>query len=86
MLIQNIQVEAKLKKFNQALSLIQKNNYFWFDSRHGEFPEQEHDIIFNHLFFEVDSNFVRFHFFHTSQLPFNIRRECQNAFNEIFHA
>jgi hypothetical protein len=86
MLIQDIQVEIKLKKFNTALIHIQKENYFWFESRHGEFPGQEHDIIFNHLFFEADIKFVRFHFFHTSELPFSIRRSCQNAFNEIFYS
>jgi hypothetical protein len=85
MFIQDVDIESKLKKFNNALLYIQKEHHYWFESRYGEFLEQDHDMIFNHLFFEVDTRFVRFHFFATSDLPINIRRDCQIAFNEIFH-
>lgn len=77
--IKNIEV------FQKALNEIQSKYYYWFESRHGVHINQEHDVIKNHILVDYkEYNNVLMNYVPGSELPPNIRTECDEAFISIF--
>ena len=77
--IKNIEI------FQEALNDIQAKYYYWFESRHGVHINQEHDVIKNHILLDYkEYNNVLMGYIPSSELPPNIRAECNEAFESIF--
>jgi hypothetical protein len=71
--------------FQKALELIQAKHYYWFESRHGVHINQEHDLIKNHILIDYkELNNILLDFVPGSELPPNIRLECEQAFSAVF--
>jgi hypothetical protein len=76
--------ETQMDRFADALVQIQQRHNYWFESRHGEFEKQEHDTIGNHVTISFQYPNLIFGYWADSQLPENIRLECNACFDEIF--
>ncbi|WPU95758.1 hypothetical protein SNE25_09530 [Mucilaginibacter sabulilitoris] len=72
--------------FQKAMDYIEAKHYYWFESRYGETINQEHDLLKNHILVDYkELNRVLLEFVPGSELPPNIRAECELAFREIFY-
>jgi hypothetical protein len=72
--------------FQKALEFIQAKHYYWFESRYGVHINQEHDVLKNHILVDYkELNHILLDFVPGSELPPNIRAECQQAFHEVFY-
>ena len=76
--------EHQMDRFLDALIRIQQLHYYWFESRHGEFQTQEHDTIANHVVITFQYPQLMFGYWVDSQLPENIRAECNACFDRVF--
>lgn len=71
--------------FQRELELIQAKYYYWFESRYGIHSNQEHDLIKNHILIDYkEYNRILMDYVPGSELPPNIRAECDQAFESIF--
>ncbi len=75
---------ARVDRFVEALIEIQRRHYYWFESRHGLSNTQEHDVIANHVVISVDFPKLKFGYWDNSELPPNIRDECNRQFDKLF--
>ena len=76
---------SQLSIFFALLQEIQQEHWYWFNSRHGVNPVQEHDVIINHIALHyTDGETFVFRIAQNSELPLNIREQCQLAYDWIF--
>ena len=75
----------RVECFISQIEIIQERFNYWFESRHGICPSQEHDKIGNHLI--LDCCYPRslsFGYWKESELPVHIREECNAIYAELF--
>ena len=76
---------SQLNVFFALLQEIQKEHWYWFNSRHGVNRLQEHDLIINHITLHyTDGETFVFKIAKHSDLPLNIIEQCQLAYDWIF--
>lgn len=75
---------GRFEQFVSILEKIEKTHYYWFESRHGLFNTQEHDVIANHIVIDIDFPLLHFGYWQDSELPQNIRDECNSCYQELF--
>jgi hypothetical protein len=78
--------ETQLYIFIEGLFQIQKEHYYWFESRYGELETQEHDTIVNHVVITFQYPKLVFGYWADSELPENIRTECNAYFDKVFYS
>ncbi|SDE97347.1 hypothetical protein SAMN05216464_111137 [Mucilaginibacter pineti] len=76
--------EVQMDRFAEGLLRVQQRHYYWFESRHGENITQDHDTIGNHVVINFRYPVLTFGYWSDSQLPENIRAECNACFDQIF--
>lgn len=74
----------RIDQFIEALLVIQQRHYYWFESRHGLFKTQEHDVIANHVALKFDFPKLQFGYWDDAELPSAIRDECNRCFDALF--
>ena len=77
--------EARMDYFVDGLLRIQRRHYYWFESRYGESEAEEHDMIGNHVVITCRYPTLIFGYWSDSELPENIRAECNAFFDEVFN-
>jgi hypothetical protein len=77
--------EVQMDKFVEGLLQIQLRHYYWFESRHGKMPTQQHDMIANHVVITCRYPKLIFGYWADSELPENIREECNACFDMVFN-
>jgi len=77
--------QARIELFVNGLFEIQRRHNYWFESRHGEFDSQPHDAITNHVVISSHYPKLNFGYWADSELPENIREECNNHFDSVFN-
>jgi hypothetical protein len=76
---------SQLNIFFALLQEIQHEHWYWFNSRHGVNQTQDHDVITNHIALHLaDGETVIFKIAKNSELPINIREQCQLAYDWTF--
>jgi hypothetical protein len=76
---------SQLNIFFSLLLKIQEEHWYWFNSRHGVYKSQEHDLITNHIELTfIDSKTVVFKIQENSEMPHDIREQCMLAYEWIF--
>lgn len=76
----------KLANFESELLKVEAKHVEWFKSRESKYPNQKHDTIKNHyaLAYSQNDPTIRFGFMPDSDLPDNIRKECNEVFSYHF--
>jgi len=74
-----VNFKAEIEMLKQALSEVQKCHPDIFKGEKGGFPG-----ILTQCFFGLKDGYLIFRFFHDSNIPNDIRAECNRAFDEIF--
>jgi len=74
----------QLEVFFKVLNIIEKNNIEWFVNRSGINKKQKHDILANHIKIISNEYGVLFTFKSKSELPFEIRYQCNRTHALLF--
>ena len=77
--VQEENFKAEIEMLKRALSEVEKCHPDLFKGKKGGFPG-----ILTQCFFGLKNGYPIFRFFHDSNIPNEIRAECNRAFDEIF--
>ncbi len=75
----------KKKCFEKDLLAIEEKYKNFFESRKAKYPGDKHDRLHNHYFSKIDRFNISFGFEKESDLPEEIKIECNNLLKKYFN-